>query len=77
MAVVENIENGAREALDVGLGIFKTVEAKIQELQTQVVKGYDELVAKGAADNSEVAANLRTQLDKGMSAVKDASAKLN
>ena len=76
MAVKETIENGAREALNVGFGLFKTVEAQIQDLQSQIVKNYEALVAKGAADNGEVAATLRSQLDKGLSAVKDAQTKV-
>lgn len=77
MAVSENIEKSAHDALNVGFGLFKTVETQIQELQAQISKNYEALIAKGAADTSEIAANLRTQLDKGLAAVKDAQAKVD
>ena len=83
MAVVETIGNGAKEALNVGLGIVKTLEAGAQDLQAgvqkfqaDVEKTYAELVARGAADSSEVAVGIRTNLDKGIAAVRDVQTKV-
>ncbi len=76
MSVATDFEKNAREALNVGLGVFKTIESQVQAVQTQVTKGFQDLVNRGAADQSPVAANLRTQLDKGLSALKDAQVRV-
>lgn len=76
MAVIENIGTGAKSALNVGLGLYKSVEARVQEIQNEIEQTYKELVVRGAADSSEVAVGIRANLDRGISAVRDAQAKV-
>lgn len=72
----QGIEQGLRDTLNVGLGLFNTVAAKVEQLQKDVLKGYQELVTRGAQDKSEVAQNLRTGLGQGITSVKDARSKI-
>jgi hypothetical protein len=76
MSVSQTIETGANSALNVGLGVFKTVELAVQDIQASLGKTYSDLIARGAADNSEVAVNLRTGLDRGIAAVRDVQSKV-
>ena len=76
MAVIENIGNGAKSALNVGLGLYKSVEARVQEIQSEIEQTYKELVVRGAADSSEVAVGIRSNLDRGIAAVRETQTKV-
>ncbi|MEQ9365154.1 MAG: hypothetical protein RIF32_12970 [Leptospirales bacterium] len=52
------------------------VEAKIAEIRAQIESGYNDLVNKGAADQSEGVVKLRSLLDQGIAQVKDAQGKI-
>lgn len=68
-------ENMARDVLNAGLGLFRVVSATIDSVQKNVISGYQNLVTKGAADNSDVAKTLRGTLDQGLGIVKDVQVK--
>lgn len=76
MAVAETIETGANSAINVGLGVFKTLEAVVLDLKSGLEKSYTDLIARGAADNSEIAVSLRTQLDRGIASVRELQSKV-
>lgn len=76
MAAFETIETGARDALNAGLGLYKTVETQLRELQSTVTTNYTQLVTKGAADQSEPVVKLRSLLDQGLAQVKDVQSKV-
>lgn len=101
-----SIENGAHDALNAGLGLFKEIETQIgnlkgqfdqvvsdlqsngpqslvtaaeeqfTKLRTQIEASYEELVARGAADQSEQVVQLRGLIDQGLGAVKDVQTKI-
>ncbi len=103
---MSNLETGAHDALNAGLGLYKEIETQIlnlkgqietvvadlQEngpqglikgaeeqftsLRAQLEKGYEELVAKGAADQSEQVVQLRGLIDQGIASVKDLQGKV-
>ncbi len=66
-----NLEQGARDVLNAGLGLFQTVAERVGQIQNDIAGGYQDLVSKGASDNSELVTNLRGNLDKGITVVKD------
>ena len=74
--VIETVEQGARDLLNVGLGLFQTAAEGFDKAQKDIVSGYEELVSKGANENGEFAASARDGLSKGITAVKDAQAKV-
>ncbi|MCB1308076.1 MAG: hypothetical protein KDK30_07850 [Leptospiraceae bacterium] len=71
MITVENIENSARDALNAGLGLYRTAESKFAELRGQIEKNYSDLVARGATENAEPVVQMRRYLDEGISTVKN------
>ncbi|MCB1319861.1 MAG: hypothetical protein KDK34_06395 [Leptospiraceae bacterium] len=77
MAAMETLENGARDLLNAGLGAYRTVEARINEIQKQVEQNFSSLVNSGAADNSETTVQLRRYLDQGIAAVKNVQDRVN
>lgn len=83
MAVLDDIENGARKLLNAGIGLSKTIEEQVAELGTNIEKAkvdaaqaWDDLVLKGAKDNSPEAANVRAKFDEGVTAVRKMQAKV-
>jgi len=76
MAAFDTIETGARDALNAGLGLAKTVETQLRELQSTITINYTQLVSKGAADQSEPVVQLRTLLNQGLAQVKDVQSKV-
>ena len=65
-----------QNALNAGLGLYRTAEEKFQGLREQIEQGYTELVAKGGTDQSENAGKLREILNQGLSQVKDLQGKV-
>lgn len=70
------MEKRANSALNFGLGILRSLEGQFAELAEKIEKGYADLVAKGAADQSESAVHLRSMLDRGVSRARDIQSKL-
>ncbi|MCB1323802.1 MAG: hypothetical protein H7A21_12260 [Spirochaetales bacterium] len=75
-AQTQTIENGARDLLNAGLGLFKTVEESVNKFKADLEKSYNDLIKTGAGDTSEQAVTLRKYLDQGISAVRDAQGKV-
>ena len=76
METLQAIETGAKDTLNAGLGLFRTVEEKLAEIQGQIVANYNGLVSKGAADTSEPVSKLRNGLDQAIAGVKDVQTKV-
>lgn len=81
--VLDEVENGARRLLNAGIGVARTIEEQVNELSTNIenakndaVKAYDNLVLKGAKDNSEDAQNIRKTFDDSVTAVRKLQAKV-
>lgn len=67
---VQGYEVGLRDVVNVGLGLFNSVAAKVDEIQKNLLKGYQDLVVRGASDKSSLAQTLRGGLDQGITTVK-------
>lgn len=70
------LETALHDILNTGLGLLKSAEEKFGELRVQIETNYAELIARGAADQSETTAFLRGSLDQSLSAVKDGQTKV-
>ncbi len=84
MAVIDEIENGARRLMHAGIGVARTIEEQVAELQTNIEKvktdaqqAWEDLVLKGAKDNREDAANIRRKFDEGVTTVRQIQAKVS
>lgn len=71
-----NSENVVQDILNAGVGFYKMASAMVDSIQKDLNQGFQDLVKKGAADNSEMAKSLRSGLDQGIAAVKDAQNKI-
>lgn len=64
-----NLENGAHDALNAGLGLFKEIENQILNLKGQIETVFADLQANGpqslVKSAEEQFTSLRTQLEKG------------
>ncbi|MBX7057367.1 MAG: hypothetical protein K1X75_04830 [Leptospirales bacterium] len=76
MALSPNIENSLRDAVNAGLGAFKAAQEKLNDIQSQLSKGYSDLVSKGAADQSAEVSQLRGLLEQGLGSLKEAQTRL-
>ncbi len=77
MAIVDDIEKNTRRLVNAGIGAYRTVEEKFEGFKADVEKtraewekGFEDLVVKGAADDSDEARNIRSKLDEGVTAVR-------
>jgi len=63
------IENVARDIVNAGIGFTRVASTRLDELRRQFTTGFNDLVARGAADNSDVAIRLRNGLGSGLTFV--------
>ena len=76
MAIIEIVEQGARDVLNAGIGAFHTVTGGIEQAQKDINETYESLVSKGAAEDSELITSIRSGLDKGLETFKDVQTKV-
>lgn len=69
------IEKNLHDVLNAGLGLFQTVQGRIDLLQKDIVTSYEGLVSRGAADKSAVVEKLRETVDQGFNAVRELQTK--
>ena len=65
------IEKNLHDVLNAGLGLFQTVQGRIDLLQKDIVSSFEGLVTRGAADKGGVAEKIRETVDQGFNAVRD------
>lgn len=70
-ATIQTLEPGARDILNAGLGLFRTVEARLSEAQASVANAYTSLVNRGAADASPEVKKLHGLLDEGIARLRE------
>ena len=66
-----SIEKNLHDVLNAGLGLFQTVQGRIDLLQKDIVSSFEGLVSRGAADKSNVAEKIRETVDQGFNAVRE------
>lgn len=70
-ATIQSLEPGARDILNAGLGLFRTVEARVSELQAGLASSYTSLVNRGAADASPEVKKLHGLIDDGIARLRE------
>ncbi len=70
-ATIQTLEPGARDLLNAGLGLFRTVETRLNELQAGLAANYTSLVNRGAADASPEVKKLHGLLDEGFARLRE------
>jgi len=75
-AQAAQLENVARDLVNVGIGLFHIISRRIETLQEEIVAGYSGLVTRGAADKSELAEKLRGGLGEGLTVVRTVGVRL-
>jgi hypothetical protein len=56
---MEKLEKTLTDVLNAGIAIFRSGEASLHKVTTELTKSFEELKAKGEADQSEAAEKLR------------------
>lgn len=74
---MENLQKTLQDLLNAGIGFFRASEESIKKAINEFEKVYDELKQKGAAENSEIVANLRKSLDDIVKQIQDLNSKAN
>ena len=69
--VIQNLEKTLHDVLNAGLGAYGDATVRLDELKKQVEASYGELIARGAADKSEIVEKLRGGLDQGIASAGD------
>ncbi|EPG73432.1 hypothetical protein LEP1GSC058_3008 [Leptospira fainei serovar Hurstbridge str. BUT 6] len=65
------MEKQILDVLNAGLGIVKTGQEGLEKAKAEFTKSFQELAAKGAADNSESSVRVREFVDKFLNEAKE------
>ncbi|TGN20418.1 phasin-related domain-containing protein [Leptospira idonii] len=67
------MEKQIMDILNAGIGIFQSGKEGLDKAKTQLEQTYNELVSKGALDNSEESVKVRQSVDKILTDIKEFS----
>lgn len=67
------MEKQLLDILNAGIGLLKSGQEGLDKAKVDLEKTYGELVAKGAADNSEGSVKIRESVDKLLNEIKEVS----
>ncbi|MDF3821170.1 chemotaxis protein [Leptospira sp. 96542] len=67
------MEKQIMDILNAGIGIFQSGKEGLDKAKTQLEQTYNELVSKGALDNSEASVKVRQSVDKILTDIKEFS----